>query len=145
MKPKVRLLLVLLVVALLPTLMAYNNCNNSQAASYQGITLKPFDSYIEFAEWVNGYQLPEAIEPVFGKVVDCEDYAYYVLMDGISLNKLVSFQIEVWSNTDIDNEYKHMFLAAYIKNERGHVYPRFVDAETKRIYKKAYGLLWRLD
>ena len=145
MKLKIRLLLVLLVVAILLTLIIYDSFSNSQAASYQGVTLKPFDGYLEFAEWVSSYQPPEAIEPVFGKIIDCDDYAYYMLMDGISLNKLVSFQVEIWSSTDIDNEYKHMFIAAYIKNERGHVYLRFVDAETRRIFKKLYGHLWRLD
>jgi hypothetical protein len=108
--------------------------SQAEGAEPEGIILRPFDGYLEFAEWVSVYQVPELAPDA-----DCDDYAYAMFIDGLNKGYWVSVQLE-WQETT-----GHMFVAGYIKYSNGDIKVRFVDGETRQIFKKMYGYMWRVD
>ncbi len=127
---------ILVVVALILILLT---------ASKYFIIPRPFDGYIEFAEWVSSYQVPD-----LGKDADCDDYAYAMYLDGINKRYWVNCQIEVaWSDYNPETkEYilrGHMYVSAMVKMANGDVRVYFVDGGTRHIVEIIYGTKWRLD
>jgi len=102
------------------------------------ITLRPFNGYTEFAEWVSSYEVPELDD-------DCDDYAYLMFIDGLNKGYWVSCQLELTGEEMWEDGDAHMYVTGYIKYGDGSIRPRFVDGETRKIFKKMYGYMWRLD
>ncbi len=101
----------------------------------EGIKLEPFEDYLEFAEWVSNYQVPELEGEDCGSY---EGYAYRMFIDGLNKGHWVSNQVE------LTKESGHMYVSAYVYIG-GDIKIRFVDAETRRIYKYMYGTMWRVN
>ncbi len=125
-----KIILVFIAVILL-SFSGTNATAHIESDNTTDMALRPFDGYLEFAEWVSEYKIPELDG-------DCDDYAYAMFIDGLEKGYWVSVQLELTKKSG------HMFVSGYVESN-GKVRVYFIDGETRKIFFKMYGYTWRVD